>query len=104
MCAAEGRINGMLIPRFSVRWLLVVTAVSAVVALIVSQAMAGHVWAIALSATLGAAAAMFAIQSAVFLLAWSMAAAWRARRRPEPSSPFAAHTVPPQLLPPPEVD
>src|SRR5688572_30365879 len=46
--------NGMLIPRFSLRWLLAVMTICGVLAYIVSQAVMGRPWGIAVSVALGA--------------------------------------------------
>jgi len=61
----------MLIPQYSLRWLLGVMAVCAVVLSIFGLAVRGHGWAIALSiAILGTAAAII-LYAVVFLLVWA---------------------------------
>ena len=95
----------MFIPRFSIRWLLLLMSGCALLAYVVSLALAGHVWAIALSASIAMVLLMGALQATVFCLAWAFAMGWRgtlARRRV--ASPFAMHTPPPQLITPDEPD
>ncbi len=95
----------MLIPRFSVRWMLLLTACCAVFAFVVSLAVAGHVWAIALSVTLASTALIFTLYALFFLVAWAGATWWGkvVGRRPA-ASPFASHTAPPHWVPPEEPD
>jgi hypothetical protein len=95
----------MLIPRFTVRWLLVLTAACALLAFVVSLGIGGSVWAMSLAITLGSLILTVLLYAAAFLLAWAAAAAWRwSVRRASPASPFAMHTAPPQLLIPEEPD
>jgi hypothetical protein len=60
----------MLIPQFSLRWLLGVTALCAGVSLILSFAIAGENWAIGAAAALGSVAGLATLYAAVFLGAW----------------------------------
>ncbi|MGE0761575.1 MAG: hypothetical protein AB7F89_12860 [Pirellulaceae bacterium] len=91
----------MLIPRFSVRWLLFLMSLCAVVAFIVSLGMGGRAWAVALAAMLGTAALMAVLYAGLFCVAWGLARMsrlWLDRR--VASSPFATHTPPPQIIAP----
>ncbi len=90
----------MLIPRFSLRWLLTATAVCGVVAYVLSQAVMGKAWGIAASVACGALLLTAAIHAMVFVVAWSVASLGTGQRRSRPTSPFALHVTPPQLLPP----
>ena len=91
----------MLIPRFSIRWLLIVTAVFAAFFFLVSVAVRGEPWAIAVSVALGSLALLVVIHAGFFLVAWLIAEmiglAWRPQ---QPESPFATEKPPPQIVPP----
>lgn len=63
----------MLIPRFSVRWLLGLTTVSALVSLVVSFAVRGQAWALGLTAGLWCLAIAFLLYVSAFLAAWLLA-------------------------------
>ena len=92
----------MLIPRFSLRWLLTVTTVSGVLALILAQAVRGSAWAVGICWTLAALAVNFLLFLGVFLVAWGVLRAslmWRVKKT---ASPFATDAPPPQLMAPPD--
>ena len=87
----------MLIPRFTLRWMLAMTAVCAVLAFIVSLAVAEHVWAMALSMVLASVVLSFVLYAAFFTLAWACGTVWHSfRGEPKAASPFAAHSPSPQ--------
>src|SRR5262245_45828794 len=96
----------MLLPQFSIRWLLGLTAVIAALAMIASFAYQGQPWAVA---SIGAVAGL-AVSFLAFGFVWaaSMAVAWfvRAfRRRPVVAeSPFAMHKPAPQVIEPQEFE
>lgn len=93
----------MLIPRFSIRLLLALTAGCALLALMISLAVNGNVVAISFTLALAGAAGMLALQAAFFCLALGGAKIWRFATSSTPTaSPFATHTLPPQILPPAE--
>ena len=95
----------MLIPRFSLRWMLFVLSASGVFFLFVSLAVKGHAWAIGVSTALATVLAALTIQTAFFGAAWLLATLLGfARPRRRPSSPFAQEQPPPQWLPPMESD
>jgi hypothetical protein len=94
----------MLIPRFSVRWLLAATAVCSVLAYVVAQAVMGQAWGIAASVACGALLLTFLVYVAVFVVAWGIAFLGASRRGRQATSPFAAHVPPPQILPPQDPD
>jgi hypothetical protein len=60
----------MLIPRFSIRWLLGLTTFSACISLVLSYAVRGQPWAIGVVAGLWVLVATFLFFAAAFLVAW----------------------------------
>jgi hypothetical protein len=90
----------MIIPRFSLRWLLGVTTLCALLAYVLAQAIRGQAWGIAISVTVGALLFTSLVHAVVFLLAWGIASAGTGIRRTRATSPFATHVAPPQILPP----
>jgi hypothetical protein len=60
----------MLIPRFTVRQLLLITAASALVALAVSEALRGQAWALAVSMAVGGLAVAVVVSVGLFFVAW----------------------------------
>lgn len=92
----------MLIPRFSLRWLLTVTTVCGVLALIFSQAVNGSAWAVGFCWALAALTVNFLLFVAVFLVAWGGLQLIVMRRAKRTASPFATNTPPPQILAPPD--
>jgi hypothetical protein len=103
----------MLIPRFSIKYLLIATAIAAVIALIMREAaVRAEPWAIGLVATLAGVVVVFFI----FILLWSAAwvwdqtfgallrIVWQALFPPAASSgnPFASAGPPRQIVPPSE--
>jgi hypothetical protein len=61
---AEGRRP--LIPQFSVRWILALTTVMAVVSLVFTQALAGHAWAVGIAILLATLVMAFVVYAAAF--------------------------------------
>ncbi len=60
----------MLIPQFSIRWLLALTTVCALVLSIVSLAVQGHAWAAGVSIGIGALMVSALVYGAIFALVW----------------------------------
>ena|SRR6476620_8466607 len=60
----------MLIPRFSIRWLLGLTTFSACISLVLSYAVRAQPWAIGVVAGLWALVVTFVFFAAAFLVAW----------------------------------
>lgn len=60
----------MLIPQFSIRWLLAVAALCAGVFSVVGLGVRGHGWAIAVSVAFAALAILMLVYGALFGLAW----------------------------------
>src|SRR5437762_333948 len=83
----------MLIPRFSLRWLLGLTTLCAAVSLVLAAAIRRETWAIAMMAALASLVLVAILYVAAFLGAWltAQALAIRLRRRAggASDSPFA---------------
>ncbi len=60
----------MLMPQFSLRWVLAVTAVCAVLSLIAAFAIRGTAWAMALTLGFASLALMLAVHGAMFFAVW----------------------------------
>ena len=93
----------MLIPRFTIRWLLLLMTVSSFFFLVLSFAVGGQAWAIAVSLSVGSLLLAFVCYAVVFGLA-ALIAAVRGLLRPTPrgDTPFATAEPPPQIIPPEE--
>ena len=63
----------MLIPRYSLRWLLGLTTFSALVSLVLSYAVRGHAWAIGVASGLWSVVIAGLFYVAAFLAAWFIA-------------------------------
>lgn len=85
----------MLIPQFTLRWLLGVTAAAAVIASIVALGLRGHGWAQGASIALGTLAAAMLVYALLFAFVWRLAALTDLfRRRRRGSSPFLPTAAP----------
>jgi hypothetical protein len=62
----------MLIPQFSIRTLLILTAVAAVISLVLQQAVAGALWAQCAGWTFVFIGILFAAYAGLFLVAWGL--------------------------------
>lgn len=93
----------MLIPRFSLLQLLVITTAAAVFCYVVAMATRNHLWAIAISLAVGSVLLALVIHALFFAFAWvlSLVGGLFTRQRVA-ASPFANATPPPQLITPPE--
>jgi hypothetical protein len=90
----------MLIPRFTIRGLLLLTFGGSLLSLVFSFAARGQQWAIAVSLAVAETLLAFLVYGVLFGLAYFLASlAGRVVARPKASSPFAAGP-PPQILPP----
>jgi hypothetical protein len=88
---------GMLIPQYSLRWLLAVTAVCAVVFSIVGLAVRGSHWAAAVSIGVASLVVLMLIYGVVFALVWVfsvMMSASERRRFGSAGSPFRSEFPP----------
>jgi hypothetical protein len=105
-------MDGMLIPRFSLRWLLGLTTVSALISLVLSFAVRGQPWALGFTAGLWCLVVVFLLYVFAFLAAWLIAntksaftsGAQRSASHALGESPFAnplpvqpAHDSPPAM-------
>lgn len=91
----------MLLPRFSIRWILVFTTSVSLLFVVIRQAFLQEKWAIAFSATLAFTIAIFLIFGAMFLAAYALARATRTLKPPKaPANPFVVEgEFPPQQVP-----
>jgi uncharacterized membrane protein len=90
----------MLIPRFSLRWMLIAITGFALLFLTAKFAVQGQLWAVAVIGTIAASAAGFAIFAALFAVAFLLSLMTRFNRTVKPESPFATDKLPPQVIPP----
>jgi uncharacterized membrane protein len=60
----------MLIPQFSLRWVLGVTAVCALLSLVAAQAVQGKTWAIATTAGMVSLGLIMLVHGSVFFVVW----------------------------------
>lgn len=91
----------MVIPRFSLRSLLIATAVCAVFSLVIAGAVRGQPWAIGMTAAFAALLAVMLLHPLAFAFA-SVLASLRGQLNPPPpgASPFATSGPPKQIVPP----
>ncbi|HEV7221600.1 MAG TPA: hypothetical protein VGN42_02810 [Pirellulales bacterium] len=83
----------MLIPQFSLRSVLYVTAICAVLSLVAAMAMRGTAWAMALTVAVASLSITFLAYGAMFFAVWVfslVAPRRRAARETAYSSPFEA--------------
>ena len=66
----------MLVPRFSLRFLLVLTTLCGVFFFVVTLAVQGYHWAIAVCMAVVGLALSMLVHGAVFGMAWTMTAFW----------------------------
>jgi hypothetical protein len=93
----------MLIPRFSLRQLLVITTASAIFCYVIAMATRGHQWAMAISIAVSSVLGAFLVYAFLFAGAWVLTLGGRLFTKQNVSaSPFATGTPPPQLITPPE--
>jgi hypothetical protein len=87
----------MLIPQFSIRWLLAVTTVCAVVFSIVGLALKGSAWATAVSVGIGSLVILGLVSGALFAVVWAFSVASSSlvpRRARSQGSPFRSRGSP----------
>lgn len=93
----------MIIPRFTIKVLLVVTAIAAVLALVLREAAIRHQpWAIGLCATLAGVVLVFFLFVMFWTVAWLFDQVYRAIFPPQQQggNPFASGGLPRQVVPP----
>lgn len=91
----------MLIPRFSLRALLIAMAVCAVFSLVIAGAVRGQPWAIGMTAGVAGLASLLLFHPLAFAVAAMLAAVRRQVTPPPPgTSPFATAGPPRQVISP----
>ncbi len=91
----------MLIPRFSLRFLLFLMTVCGVFFFVVTLAVQGSQWAVALSVAVGGLLISMLLQASSFGLAWALTSVFGMfRRKDVATSPFASSKPPPQVIEP----
>ena len=89
----------MLIPRFTVRRLLAITAVCGCLCLIFSLGLQGHIWAAAISMTIVGLLLILTLHVAFFTVAWLISLLVVRDSTRIARSPFSEHQLPPQVIP-----
>lgn len=99
--SVEPVVRSRLLPRFSFRLILALTAVCAVIATVGKAAGGGSAVASAAVVALGFIAVFFALSAVLFFVCWLVAILWY-EGDPDVGhgSPFADGQLPPQMLPP----
>jgi Na+-driven multidrug efflux pump len=93
----------MLIPRFTIRTLLVLTTVCSVLAFVGGLAVRGQAWATAVSVAVGSLVLTLLCYGTFFGLAFVIASLHGAlRAKSRGGTPFATVEPPPQIIPPEE--
>lgn len=94
----------ILLPRFSLKVMLVLTTVLAFCFLAFRQAILGQYWAQAVVTMLGCCVALFALFAILFAIAYFFSIVGRERIATRVESPFAQDRLPPQVIPPRDVE
>jgi hypothetical protein len=93
----------MLIPRFSLRQLLVITTASAIFCYVIAMATRGHLWAMAIAIAVSSVISALIVHAGLFALAWLLTLIGGLfTKQHVAASPFANAAPPPQLITPPE--
>ena len=90
----------MLVPRFSLRSLLLLTTVAALVSFVVMCAVRGQAWAIALAVAMASLVLTLLLHAVFFLVAWMLSQPWQAPANVQPMDSGFQSGLPPQLIPP----
>lgn len=91
----------MLIPRFTIRWLLGMMVVAGVISLVLAQAVRGDAWAIGTVIGIQSLVLVFFAHACVFAVAWLFAQIRKGLQGEiKATSPFASAGPPAQLIPP----
>jgi hypothetical protein len=94
----------MLLPRFSIRLLLLLNALFAAIFLVTKFAIDGRAWAWGFVLASVAAGLLMGTFGLMFLAAYLLSAVRRPGRRLATESPFATDKLPPQVIPPRYID
>jgi len=93
----------MLIPRFSLRSLLLLITVSSLFCFVVTLAIRGHEWALAITIAVASLFTVFTFHACVFCVAWLISlVGGLLKTKQSVGSPFAYQQPPPQHITPPE--
>jgi hypothetical protein len=91
----------MLVPNFSIRWLLGMTTAAAFFFLVVNFAIAGQTWAYCAATAIVFLMLAFVFYGIMFFFAFWLTQVTRfAQPKPKPTSPFATDSLPPQIIAP----
>ena len=92
-------IAAMLIPRFSMRWMLGAVTVAGFISLLLSLAVRGQAWAQAVTIALASLLIAFWLYGALFLLTYVFTGLrGLVARKEQPRAPFAQFTPAPQQI------
>lgn len=89
----------MLIPRFSIRWMMAIMVVFALIFVVAKFAMTGSIWALSILAAVFAGVILMVIFALMFLAVSLVVKVLPVRSRTKTESPFAADRLPPQVIP-----
>lgn len=93
----------MLIPRFSIRWLLLLTTVCAAFFFFLTFAVRGEAWAMGVTIGVGSLSIVFMVHALFFMAVWVMTeVVGQAEQTRRIESPFATEKPPPQIVTPSE--
>ena len=84
----------MLIPRFSLRWLIGLITVCGVISLVLSYAFQGEPWAIGFAAGIASLAVLFALHASAFAVAYVLAEVFHLKPRVEVPAAILAGDTP----------
>ena len=94
------RIESMLSPQFTIRRLLTITSVFAVIFFVGTFASRDQAWAVAITATIGSLVLGFISYLGFFVVTWVFASVAGVFETKRPNSPFARGPSTPPILPP----
>ena len=99
--SVEPLLNSRVLPRFSFRFLFVVTLAFALLGATIQAALAGYIIAVSILVFLGFLLSFFVVGFLLFLVLWGLAVLRPHNDSQDTSgSPFADGQLPPQILPP----
>jgi len=88
----------MLIPRFSIRWMMAIMVVFALIFVVAKFAMTGSIWALSILASVFAGVILMVAFALMFLVISLIGKVLPVRSKPQAESPFAADRLPPQVI------
>ena len=91
----------MLLPQYTIRWLLILTAVCGGFFLMVTSAIEGQIWAAAITIAAAGLLLTLILHALLFAAVWAISLPMeRLRADEKASSPFAGDAPPPQIIEP----